>query len=203
MKIYRDEGSTLVIIEDTFIVRGVPSNQFYWQYFGDELTIRTLGQFGDFSYSTKLDDLEINGINATIHNYKDLLNELYLIDNQTSMTHFIYSFDEQFTGNYWLDNKKIYQKTIKIDSTLFSETWSGTIDVAHNIQNISEFVDIKTISGDPSNNNNTITNIIFASTSNASFFTSVDNTNIKIVNTGNRTSSTNTYITLQYTCTDK
>lgn len=58
--------------------------------------------------------------------------------NYKDLTAFTYSTTEQWTGEYWIDGKKIYQKTV---------TWSnlsaGSISKAHNISNIDSIVDYK------------------------------------------------------------
>ena len=58
--------------------------------------------------------------------------------NYKDLTAFTYSTAEQWTGEYWIDGKKIYQKTV---------TWSnlstGSISKAHNISNIDSIVDYK------------------------------------------------------------
>ena len=58
--------------------------------------------------------------------------------NYKDLTAFTYSTSEQWTGEYWIDGKKIYQKTV---------TWSnlsaGSISKAHNISNIDSIVDYK------------------------------------------------------------
>lgn len=58
--------------------------------------------------------------------------------NYKDLTAFTYSTAEQWKGEYWIDGKKIYQKTV---------TWSnlstGSISKAHNISNIDSIVDYK------------------------------------------------------------
>lgn len=58
--------------------------------------------------------------------------------NYKDLTAFTYSTTEQWTGKYWIDGKKIYQKTV---------TWSnlsaGSISKSHNISNIDSIVDYK------------------------------------------------------------
>lgn len=58
--------------------------------------------------------------------------------NYKYLTAFTYSTSEQWTGEYWIDGKKIYQKTV---------TWSnlsaGSISKAHNISDIDSIVDYK------------------------------------------------------------
>ena len=51
--------------------------------------------------------------------------------------YFKYSANEQWTGEYWLDGKKIYTKTIY--QKIGTSGDSGTITIPHNIQNIGDF----------------------------------------------------------------
>lgn len=54
--------------------------------------------------------------------------------------YFQYSTSEQFTGNYWLDGKKIYQKTIQWTSLAV-----GKSTIALNTPNILNIVDYSVI----------------------------------------------------------
>ena len=56
----------------------------------------------------------------------DLINGLRL---RKKNIHFQYSTKEQFTGEYWLDGKKIYQKSYNL----------GTINAFRKIENIANF----------------------------------------------------------------
>ena len=49
-----------------------------------------------------------------------------------------YSTEEQFTGEYWIDGKKIYCKTISFDFP--SSTSLTTLSTAHNISNFNELI---------------------------------------------------------------
>lgn len=51
--------------------------------------------------------------------------------------YFKYSANEQWTGEYWIDGKKIYTKTIY--QKIGTSGDSGTITIPHNIQNIGDF----------------------------------------------------------------
>lgn len=53
---------------------------------------------------------------------------------QRKNTFFRYSVDEQFTGEYWIDGKKIYCKTIVGSISAF-----GTGNVAHGVENIGSY----------------------------------------------------------------
>lgn len=51
--------------------------------------------------------------------------------------YFQYSTEEQFTGEYWIDGKKIYQKVV---------TWTGDISrTAHGITNLDMVTDYRVI----------------------------------------------------------
>lgn len=52
--------------------------------------------------------------------------------------YFKYSTEEQWTGEYWLDGKKIYTKVIKATGVLSK---AETSNIKHDIINLSEFVD--------------------------------------------------------------
>ena len=52
--------------------------------------------------------------------------------------YFKYSTEEQFTGEYWIDGKKIYTKVIKETGVLSK---AETSNIKHDIINLSEFVD--------------------------------------------------------------
>lgn len=60
--------------------------------------------------------------------------------------YFKYSTEEQWTGEYWLDGKKIYSKVIQSTGVLSS---AGVVNIKHDIINLSEFIDYKVfIQGD-------------------------------------------------------
>ncbi len=52
--------------------------------------------------------------------------------------YFKYSTEEQWTGEYWIDGKKIYTKVIKATGVLSK---AETSNIKHDIINLSEFVD--------------------------------------------------------------
>lgn len=51
--------------------------------------------------------------------------------------YFQYSTSEQFTGDYWIDGKKIYQKVLVISKSSIS---SSTVVLSHNIANIDHII---------------------------------------------------------------
>jgi hypothetical protein len=110
-----------------------------------------------------------------------------------------YSTAEQWTGKYWLDGKKIYQKTLNIGAL----PNNSQITVLHNIINISYIVQLSFIVysptagiwatlpwADPGGANDEIG--CYASTTQILVSTGMD-----------RTSYNQNYCTLQYTCTDR
>ena len=52
--------------------------------------------------------------------------------------YFKYSIEEQWTGEYWLDGKKIYSKVIQSTGVLSS---AGVVNIKHDIVNLNEFID--------------------------------------------------------------
>jgi hypothetical protein len=106
-----------------------------------------------------------------------------------------FSTAEQFTGLYWVDGKKIYQKTVSL-STLPN---AASITIAHGIINISAIIGLSGYC-----TNNTVFNPLpFVSTT-ATQVIGVfsDLTNITVQTAANY-STYSGYVTLRYTCTDR
>lgn len=57
---------------------------------------------------------------------------------QRKDTFFQYKEEEQFTGEYWIDKKKIYQKVLVISQSSIS---SSTAVLSHNIANVDHIID--------------------------------------------------------------
>lgn len=109
-----------------------------------------------------------------------------------------YTLSEQWTGKTWIDGKKIYQKTINCGAL----PNTASKNIPHNIANVNEFIfaygfayardigsslPLPTVSNTPANC--------------VSFFILGDNISL---GTGvDRSIYTSSYITLQYTCTDR
>lgn len=75
-------------------------------------------------YSLTIDETTMTIDNSSQTFIKDLNN----------VASFKYSTEEQFTGDYWLDSKKIYTKTVAVD-------FSGTnISILHNIKNLNNVI---------------------------------------------------------------
>lgn len=104
-----------------------------------------------------------------------------------------YSTSEQDTGFTWIDGKHIYKKTISIGA-LPNNT---TKNVAHGITSIDKIINWTGVSTNTSNNQA----ILLPSPANALFTIVVNNTNIVIMTTSDRSSYSYSYITLYYTKT--
>lgn len=107
-----------------------------------------------------------------------------------------YSLDEQFTGKYWIDGKKIYRKTISC-GTLPNST---TKTVSHSISNIDTIIETY---GFASDGKSQLVIPFASSTSGGNIMVYAGATHITLGTTSNRTILTITYITLEYTCTDR
>ncbi|WP_270667685.1 hypothetical protein [Thomasclavelia ramosa] len=59
---------------------------------------------------------------------------------------FKYSNTEQFTGSYWIDGKKIYEKTINIGALPNNNVKT----VSHGINQIDRFIDVAGVASSPS-----------------------------------------------------
>lgn len=59
---------------------------------------------------------------------------------------FKYSNAEQFTGSYWIDGKKIYEKTINIGALPNNNVKT----VSHGINQIDRFIDVAGVASSPS-----------------------------------------------------
>lgn len=92
--------------------------------------------------------------------------------------YFKYSLEEQFTGKYWIDGKKIYKKTVFIKS---NNTPHGT--------NIDKVISIKAIY----NRGNTY------GQSDGSNDTTIQSSNIYLTGNVNTYVSSGVYITIEYT----
>lgn len=111
--------------------------------------------------------------------------------------YFQYSTEEQFTGEYWIDGKKIYQKTV-----IWESSATGVVKKAHGITNISTIVDYKTIARNMDGKNfYTFSKVYYANGTGGTFY----DTDITI-NTTEITYFTNTsyashtfYTTIKYT----
>jgi hypothetical protein len=134
--------------------------------------------------------------NQILANMEDLNERVNMLSWQVYDS---YSFEEQWTGNYWIDGKKIYKKTIYIES-LPDNT---NLYVYHNIINIKNVVKANGFwfDGDgvwayfpipyvnPQNHSSDVSIVIYSD-------------KIDFITARNRIISY-AYITLEYTCTDR
>lgn len=104
-----------------------------------------------------------------------------------------YSTSEVDTGYHWIDGKPIYKKTISIGA-LPNNT---TKNVAHEITSLDKIIKWEGASTNASNNQV----ILLPSPANALFTIVVNNTNIVIMTTSDRSNYSYSYITLYYTKT--
>ena len=104
-----------------------------------------------------------------------------------------YSTSEVDTGFTWVDGKSIYKKTISIGA-LPNNT---TKNVAHGITSIDKIINWTGASTNTLNNQA----ILLPSPANATFTVAVNNTNIVITTTSDRSGYSYSYITLYYTKT--
>ena len=104
-----------------------------------------------------------------------------------------YSTSEVDTGFTWVDGKSIYKKTISIGA-LPNNT---TKNVAHGITSIDKIINWTGASTNTLNNQV----ILLPSPANATFTVVVNNTNIVITTTSDRSGYSYSYVTLYYTKT--
>ena len=113
-----------------------------------------------------------------------------------------YSTEEQWTGKRWIDGKKIYQKTIVYSNPLPSTV--AQVDIPHTIQSMGVMVDI---AGTSTNDNTGAQISINGGTYSAQVrcYTVITSSvpSIRLWVSSNLSEYTMTYITLQYTCTDR
>ncbi len=108
-----------------------------------------------------------------------------------------YSLQEQWTGKYWIDGKKIYQKTINFGALPNAQTKKQP----HNINSFDRVIEV--FGAGKWIGNNQIT-IPYASTNQVNCIALyIDNVNINVSGAIDHSSYTETYFTIQYTCTDR
>ena len=104
-----------------------------------------------------------------------------------------YSTEEQWTGGYWIDGKKIYRRVVSCGALPNNTTKS----VAHNIANISWIVKYNGMASD----GNEWLQLPASYYSNSAIGLFVDGTNIALRPYTNRTTYTTTLVTIEYTKT--
>lgn len=109
--------------------------------------------------------------------------------------YFKFSTDEQFTGRYWIDEKKVYQKTVTFTAT--NETRKT---ISHNIENINTVIDYDVFCS----NGTTVCKfpIVYYSGGNSGTFYDtycyINKTSVMFVNNTNWSGYT-FYVTIRYT----
>jgi hypothetical protein len=108
-----------------------------------------------------------------------------------------YSTAEQWTGLYWVDGKKIYQKTINTGA-LPNATITST---AHGIVNISFMTHLSVVATD----GNYLFQVPYIDPNNLAYCVGAycNHTYIYLNAGYNRSDYTISYATMQYTCTDR
>lgn len=203
-------------------------NTFPLNYLGYQKTVDgiTLLRGKQSLFTANIAQISVNGEIATDDNIDDLLDPLFNSGKESGMALPIeianvnqlqekldtiteslediprtvnYSFNEQFSGRYWIDGRKIYQKTIQLPALPNNKR----LDIPHNISNINYIVDINGIFRDPKDNSYVKLNhvnplgIIYSITGYCT------QTTINIITGVDRTSYTENYVTIHYTCTDR
>lgn len=130
-----------------------------------------------------------NIVDANISNVRNL------IKINKSTVKYQYSTSEQLTGDFWINGKPIYKKTVSF-GTLPNNT---TKSVAHGISSIGNVISMGGTSWGSGSTTLPIPNAPGSGSISFSISMNVDSTNI-VINTGaDRTAYTNTYITVEYT----
>ncbi len=105
-----------------------------------------------------------------------------------------YSFNEQWTGKYWIDGKKIYQKTVNygaVPNTVVKH-------VAHNIPNVQSFVSIYGIAA----SGTAFIDLPYGGVNTYAVAIGGDAVNLHI-STMRSWAGYTAFLTVQYTCTDR
>ncbi len=105
-----------------------------------------------------------------------------------------YSLDEKWTGGYWIDNKKIYKKTINFGA-LPNNDVKG---VNHDISNLDQVIKLEAIARSTSPDNQAP--LPYSSTSNLGFGITLSvSSSIISIRTGYDRSGYSAYVTIYYT----
>ncbi len=119
-------------------------------------------------------------------------------DSQVGTDLVSYSLDEQWTGKYWIDGRRIYRKVINYGSL----PNNSIRDVDHNILNLHEVVKLEGRSIEPTTNSYAPINVSWSDTR-SSIGAYVYGNYIRLTTGMDRTTWTDTKIILSYTCTDR
>lgn len=146
------------------------------------------------TYKKQLRDKDGNTIYPDVG--LDLDNVVYSDDPSENIGDVIdpnsYSTTEKWTGGYWIDNKKIYKKTINFGA-LPNNTQKS---VNHNISNLDWVVKVECFAKDAYGNR-----LSMPTPSTNPVTLNVRDTDILVVTTSDRSSYTQTYCTIYYTKT--
>ncbi len=107
-----------------------------------------------------------------------------------------YSLDEQWTGRHWVDGRKVYQKTVNFGAM----PNSSSREVLHNITSFDYLISVSGTSQDAIGQRLPIPN---AHGSGADVSLTGSNKGVAIHTWANYSTYTKTYVTLEYTCTDR
>lgn len=154
--------------------------------------------------TNKVNATDMNEIKTVVNNNADNIGDMANLVNGTSLVGALtnstsYSTTNEIAIGTWVDNKTIYRKTFYV-ATLPNNNFTN---IAHNIANMDELVNIYGIMRTPGNH----TTVGFNMTGTSAIYGSgiilvvrADRTNIVLGTTGNFTSNV-AYITLEYTKT--
>jgi len=147
--------------------------------------------------SCDINKLVVNGEQVNSENMEKLLSALFnMEDIQNKLD---YSFEEKFTGQKWVDGKKIYKKTIHMETLPNNK---GNILYPHGISNIESIVESKIFMNEISTDSFMPMNYIYGSNANFKCSASVTKAGISVSNNFDGSGYIG-YATIYYTCTDK
>lgn len=119
----------------------------------------------------------------------------YVDSKMTSGSSFTYSTSERWTGDYWIDGKKIYCKTVSLGAMPNNTTKY----VAHGVTNIDRFIKIDGVAKASSNGNHLILPYVNFYNSYSSITFYVGKINIELHTGGNNSAYDSGYVILYYT----
>lgn len=114
-----------------------------------------------------------------------------------------WSLEEQWTGKYWVDGKKVYQKTVFVGAL----PANATKQYPHNIVNIKDIIDFKGRATDIRDGTTIVlpdAHPFSTSSGNKSILLYMTNSALAIVNSqADYGNLRDCYVTIWYTCTDR
>ena len=105
-----------------------------------------------------------------------------------------YSLEEQFTGKHWIDGKKIYQKTVNFGQLPAVNTYKY---VSHDVSNLEQMISMTGIATSPG-----ATTLYFPERT-SSLSHNISKNQLAFYGDINWHLYTTSYVTIQYTCTDR